>query len=110
MKLNFLSQNPPAPIAFIINAINAIMNGASNSIGTVTLTNNGTTTTLQNNLITSQSVIFLAPQTAHASTVTGIWCDPTSVPVSGSILGGQITINHSAVAQADLTFGYEIRN
>jgi len=110
MKLNLLTKTPAAPIAFIINAINALLNGGSNSIGTVLLTNGGTTTTLYNNLITSQSVIFLTPQTAHASTVTGIWCDPASVPVSGSILGGQITINHSSVAQADLTFGYEIRN
>lgn len=110
MKLNLLRITPPAREEEQCTAINQLMNGGSNSIGTITLTNNGTTTTLMNNLISSTSVLFFFPQTAHAASVTSLWYDPTSVPVSGSVLGGQITLNHSAVAQADLTFGYVILN
>lgn len=111
MKINLLRITPPALLHEICNAVNQLLNGGSNSIGTIKLTNNGTTTTLYNNLITSTSVLFFWPQTANAAAVaSSLWYDPTSVPVNGTVLGGQITLNHSAAAHADLTFGYEIRN
>lgn len=110
MKLNLLTTTPPSPLALICQYINQLLNGESNAIGTITLTNGGTTTTLQNNLLTTQSVIFFSPQTAHASTVTGIWYDPTSITVPIGGVGGSITINHSSVSQSDLTFGYRIMN
>ena len=111
MKLNLLTITPLDTLQRAFNAINQLLQGGSNAIGTVTLTNNGTTTTLMNNLIKSTSLLFFWPQTANAAAVaSSLWYDPTSVPVSGSNLGGQITLNHSASAHADLTFGYEVRN
>lgn len=111
MKRNLLTTTPPAALGLICDYINALLRGGSNSIGTITLTNNGTTTILTNGLLTSQSVLFFEAQTAHAAAVSAsLWYDPTSftVPVGGQ--GGSITLNHSASAQADLTFGYEVRN
>lgn len=110
MKLNLLTTTPPSPLALICQYINQLLNGGSNAIGTIKLTNGGTTTTLQSNLLTGNSIVFLTPQTAHASTVTGIWVDPTSfvAPIGG--VGGTITINHSSVAQSDLTFGFKVVN
>lgn len=110
MKRNLLTTTPPSPWAIICDYVNAILSGGSNAIGTITLTNGGTTTTLQNNLLTTQSVIFLSPQTLHASTVTGIWYDPTSITIPVGGVGGSVTLNHSSVAQSDLTFGYRIMN
>lgn len=110
MKINLLQINPPSPLQQLCIAINQLINGGSNSVGTITLTANATQTILRNNLITSQSVIFFTPQTAHAQTLGIPWADPTSVPVTGNFLGGSITLNHGSAAQTDLTFGYEIRN
>lgn len=110
MKINLLRINPPSLLQELCIAINQLLNGGSNSVGTITLNQSATQTTLINALITSQSVIFFTPQTAHAQTLGVPWADPTSVPVSGNVLGGQITLNHGSAAQTDLTFGYEIRN
>ena len=101
---------PNASIDRIVRVINGLTNGGTNTLGTITLTNNGTTTTLQNNAIRATSVLFFSPQTANAASVTGLYYDLTSIPVTGSLLGGQITLHHSAVAASDLTFGYEVRN
>ena len=70
----------------------------------MTLTANGTTTTLSDNHITRGCKVFLFPTTAPAATVTGLWADPTSVPAGG----GSITLTHSAVAASDLHFDYLI--
>ena len=111
MKLNLLRINPPPLLHEIGIAVNQLLNGGSNAIGTVTLSNGATTTTLRNNLITSQSVLFFWPQTADAAAVaSSLWYDPTSVPVTGNFLGGQITLNHSSSANTDMTFGYVVLN
>ena len=101
-----LNQTPPASNTDIARAVNLIMEGHLNSNGTVTLTQNGTTTILYDNHAAPTTTYFFWPQTANAATVTGIWYDPTSVPVNGPGMNGQITIHHSAVNQPDLTFGY----
>lgn len=88
--------------------LNSLMEGSTNACGTVTLTNGGTTTTLQDNHITQTCKILFWPQTAHAAAITGLWYDLSSVPVSGNQIQKQITLNHSSSAQADLTFGYLI--
>lgn len=111
MKLPLLQVNPPSNEQQQCIAINQLINGGCNAIGTVTLTNNGTTTTLINQFIKSTSVLFFWPQTADAAGLTSsLWYDPTSVPVNGTVLGGQITLNHSAAAHNDLTFGYVVLN
>lgn len=110
MKLNLLTTTPPSPVQFIINAINQLLNGGSNSVGTITLRASQTTTTLYNNLITSTSIIIFTPQTGNAWTLGIPWADPTSVVLQPNGVGGSITLNHSSAAHADLTFGYEVRN
>lgn len=111
MKLNLLQVNPPSNEQQQCIAINQLLNGGSNAVGTVTLSNGASTTTLINALIKSTSVLFFWPQTADAAAVaSSLWYDPTSVPVSGNNLGGQITLNHSSAAHSDLTFGYVVLN
>lgn len=84
--------------------VNLLTNGRLNTVGSVTLTQNGTTTTLSDNHIRRGSKLFLTPTTAHAATVSGLWYDPASVPEAG----GMITLMHAAVNQADLTFDYVV--
>lgn len=111
MKLNLLQINPPSREQDQCIAINQLLNGGSNAIGTVTLKVSSTTTTLINALIKSTSVLFFWPQTADAQAVaSSLWYDPTSVPVSGNVLGGQITLNHSSSSNTDMTFGYVVLN
>lgn len=106
-----MSQLPPLrttppydPTAKVATLINRLLVGSLNSLGSVTLTDNGTTTRLSDNHITRGCKIFLFPTTAHAATVTGLWADPASVPANG----GSITLTHPAVAAADLNFDYLI--
>ena len=111
MKLNLLRINPAPRVEDVAIATNQLLNGGSNAIGTIKLTPSSKTTTLRNNLITSQSVLFFFPQTADAQAVaSSLWYDPTSVPVTGNFLGGQITLNHSSSANTDMTFGYVVLN
>lgn len=106
--LDSLQQVPPASPDKVIRIVNALKEGQINSCGSVTLTNNGTTTTLYDNHLNPNCRLFLYPTTAHAATVTGIWADKTTIPKTAVGITGSITINHSAIAQADLTFDYVI--
>ena len=104
-------QDPDMSAPVVVNIkrnINQMMEGALNACGTVTLTNGGTTTVLQDNRISLVSKIFLFPQTAHAAAITGLFPDYTTIPTVGPIIGGKITLTHSSSAQADLTFSYVI--
>lgn len=102
-----LSVNPPDTPQNICRAINNLLNGNVNSVGFVTLAQNATTTTLYDNHANPQAVYFFTPMTADAATVTGLWYDPTSVPLTtAGGTGGQITLHHSAVNQSDLKFAY----
>ncbi|HET7174463.1 MAG TPA: hypothetical protein VFK21_00495 [Gammaproteobacteria bacterium] len=104
-KLPPLRTTPPYdPTAKMATLINRLLVGSLNSLGSVTLTDNGTVTTLSDNHITRGCKVFLFPTTAHAATVTGLWADPVSVPANG----GSITLTHAAVAQPDLNFDYLI--
>lgn len=101
------SVNAQAPYSaphLIATLLNKLISGHLNSVGSVTLTQNGTSTVLSDGNIKGTSKIFLTPKTAHAATVTGLWYDPTTVPMNG----GKITLTHSAVNQADLTFDYVV--
>jgi hypothetical protein len=80
--------------------VNGIMNGKTNNTGRVTLAVGGaTTTTLNNERISRDSVIILVPQTASAST--------TIVYVSAQS-AGSATITHAANVTANITYGYVI--
>ena len=84
--------------------VNRILGGSLNSVGSVTLTNNGTTSVLSDNKLRQGRRVFLFPTTAHAATITGLWADPASVPAQG----GSITLTHGAVTASDLNFDYLI--
>lgn len=88
----------------VATLVNRILGGNLNSVGRVTLTDNGMSTVLSDNQLQQGRRLFLFPTTAHAAAVTGLWADPMSVPAQG----GSITLNHAAVAQADLNFDYLI--
>lgn len=104
-KLQQLRTTPPYDepwkVATLVNLLSA---GKLNSLGQVTLTPAGTSTTLQDNNIRPGSKLFFAPVTAHAAAVSGLWYDPASVPE----MGGTVTLNHPAVSQTDLKFDYVI--
>ena len=104
-QLQQLRTTPPYDEPWkVATLVNRILGGSLNSVGSVTLTNDGTSTVLSDNQLRQDRRLFLFPTTAHAATVTGLWADPTSVPAQG----GSITLNHGAVAQADLNFDYLI--
>lgn len=104
-ELQQLRTTPPYDEPWkVATLVNLIGNGRLNSVGSVTLTRNGTTTTLSDNHIRPGSRLFFMPTSADAAMVTGLWYDPASVPVNG----GTVTLNHSAVNQADLDFDYLI--
>lgn len=104
-RLQPLRTSPPYDPTWKLAAlINRLIGGAVNTVGSVTLTQNGTTTTLSDPNIRRGSVIHFTPTTAHAATVTGLWYDPTSIPEAG----GMVTLTHSAVNQADLDFDYVV--
>ena len=103
--LQQLRTTPPYDEAWkVATLVNRILDGSLNSVGSVTLTNNGTSTVLSDKQIRQGRRLFLFPTTTHAAAVTGLWVDPTSVPLQG----GSVTLNHGAVAQADLNFDYVI--
>lgn len=104
-RLQQLRTTPPYDEAWkVATLINRILNGSLNSVGAVTLTNNGTSTVLSDNKLRQGRRVFLFPTTAHAAAVTGLWADPTSVPAQG----GSITLTHGAVTASDLNFDYLI--
>ena len=104
-KLQQLRTTPPYDEPWkVATLVNLLAEGKSNSLGRLTLTQNGTSTLLTDNHIRPGSKLFFTPVTSHAASVTGLWCDPSTVPE----LGGAITLGHSAVNQADLTFDYVV--
>ena len=106
--LESLTQVPPSSPEKVIRVVNAVKEGLINSCGSVTLTQNGTTTTLYDNHLNPSCRLFLMPTTAHAATVTGLWADKTTIPKTAVGITGSITLTHSAVNQSDLTFDYVI--
>lgn len=106
-NLPSLSVNPPDTPQNICRAVNNLLSGKINSAGFVTLTQNGTQTTLYDNHANPQAVYHFTPTTADAASVTGLWYDPTSIPLTtAGGTGGKVTLNHSAVNKDDLTFAY----
>jgi hypothetical protein len=88
----------------VATLVNRILGGRLNSLGSVTLTQNATTTSLSDTNISQGARLFFTATTADAATVTGLWYDPASVPAQG----GQIALHHAAVNAADLDFDYLI--
>lgn len=101
-KLQPLRTTPPYDEPWkVATLINRIMGGRLNSVGAVTLTQNGTSTLVSDNNYRIGSYVFLQALSADAATVTGIYVVPGSTT-------GQFTVRHSAVNQSDLNFSYVI--
>ncbi len=101
-QLQQLRTTPPYDESWkVATLVNRLLAGRLNSVGKVTLTQNGTSTVLSDNNYRVGSFVFLQAMTANAATVTGIY-------VAQSSTAGQVTITHSAVNQTDLTFSYLI--
>jgi len=104
-QLQQLRTTPPYDEPWkVATLVNLLGNGHLNSVGQVTLANNGSSTTLSDNNIRRGSKILFMPVTAHAATVTGLWYDPASIPADG----GTVSLHHSAIAQSDLIFDYAV--
>jgi hypothetical protein len=101
-QLQQLRTTPPYDSPWnVATLINLLANGRLNTVGNVTLTQNGTSTTLKDNNIRLGSRVFFTPTTAHAAQVAGLWYAPCTT-------AGQLALGHSAVNQADLNFDYVI--
>lgn len=82
-------------------AINALFDGKVRSTGSVTLTANDTTTTLNETRINPNSVILLMPTTANAAGAVAT----TYVSARGDKTA---TITHANNAQTDKTFAFVV--
>lgn len=108
-QLETLTQVPPSSPDKVIRVVNQLAQGKINPVGTVTLRNGQTTTTLLNNAINPACVILFSAQTADAAAVAAsLWYDLTSIPFSNVGSQGQITLHHSNTANTDQTFGYVV--
>ena len=82
--------------------VNGIMNGKTNNTGTVTLAaSSATTTTLDNALISPESVIVLMPTTANAAA----WMNDVFVSARTS---GSATLTHTANSATDRTYAFAV--
>jgi len=87
----------------VAQAINNILQGKINSVGTVTLAANAATTTVNNPLVTANSAIIFTPQTANAAAIALPY-----VLQSDIIEGTSFDITHANDANADKTFTYTL--
>jgi hypothetical protein len=83
----------------ITTAVRGLMQGRSNNVINVTLTENTTTTTVTDSRITFCSAILLQPTTANAAAALAT----TYISETGR-LNGSVTITHANNAQTDRTF------
>ena len=101
-QLQQLRTTPPYDEPWkVATLVNRLLGGRLNSVGSVTLIQNGTSTVLSDNNYRPGSRLLLTAATANAATVTNLY-------VPHSATAGQVTINHSAVNAGDLVFDYLI--
>jgi hypothetical protein len=101
-QLQQLRTTPPYDEPWkVATLVNRLLGGRLNSVGTVTLNQNGTSTVLYDNNYRTGSRLLLTATTANAAAVTNLY-------VPHSATAGQVTIQHSAVNQPDLSFDYLI--
>lgn len=94
-------------LAKIATTLNQLLRGNSNTVGSITLTANSTTTVLKDPNVTANCKLWLTPTTADASTaLASLWPDPTTIVTGES---AAITLKHASNAATDQTFWYEIR-
>lgn len=85
----------------VAEVVNGIMDGKTNNIGTVTLAQSATTTTLTDARIGIDSVILFTPTASNAAQ------EMNHLFISAQT-AGSATITHRNTGHADLTFQYII--
>ena len=95
-------DNQPEFFRLVEQAINAVINGRSNAVGTVTLRANQTTTVVADRRFMPRHRVQLEPATANAAAAV------TSVYTSSK---GQrtFTLTHDSDAATDRTFNYALQ-
>lgn len=84
----------------IVDVVNQMLDGATNAIGTVTLTDSSATTTLTDRRIGTDSRILFMPTTSNAK--------DEGTPYVTARGEGTCTLNHANNAQTDRTYEYVI--
>lgn len=83
----------------VAEIVNGIMNGKTNNIGRITLTQSSTTTTLADSRIGVDSVILFTPLSSHSAS------EMAHLYISAQT-NGLATITHRNTGHADLNFQY----
>jgi hypothetical protein len=99
---------PPAgsTLRDVIFAVRQLIVGRSNAAGTVTLTENVTSTTIVGANVNENAEIFFTPKTANAAAEMAAGTMYASITrISGT---PTVTITHANGASTDRTFGYVI--
>jgi hypothetical protein len=94
------NESDPRKLSAVIRQL---LEGRGNTVGTVTLTSDGTATTTT---VTAQncgpnSIVFMAPLTADAAAAA-----PTTYVKKSDITAGQFVVTHIATTFDDETFGW----
>src|SRR5258708_6228597 len=84
----------------ISDVVRQLMEGRSNSVGTVTLATSATSTTVSAPTCAPGSLIFFTPQTAHAAAEIAAG---TIYIAPGNVTQGQFIITHASNGQVDRT-------
>lgn len=87
--------------AKIVLAVNQLVEGRSNAVGSVTLRASQTTTTVAAPNCGAGAHVFLFPRTANAAAVVA-----TTYVLSSNVTKGQFIITHASDADVDQTFSY----
>lgn len=82
-------------------ALNGVLRGQLNNLGSVTLTASSTTSAVRNPNVSAGSKIFLFPTTANAATAL-------ATTYKSAAEEGLITLTHASNAQTDRTFDYAV--
>lgn len=88
-----------APQSNVTETINTLLRGRANNVGSVTLTENVTTTDVIDTRIRSQMIIVLSPRTSNAA------AELPTLYVSAVDDGG-FTLTHSSAASTDRTYDF----
>lgn len=86
----------------LADAINGILDGRQNNIGTVTLTASVASTSVTDRRCGVSSVVTLSPTTGNAAAEVG------NGTIYVTVGDGSFTLTHANNAQTDRTFGYEV--
>lgn len=95
----FWANNDEAIRKLVLQTVGDLLRGKTNNTFDVTLTASVTTTTLETELSTEDSLAFLVPKTATAATAIGAGA------VRTQCLVGSVVITHDSTADTDRTFG-----